>query len=136
MKDTLYVKYQNDMYEHIRRTRLGRYIARMAAKLVKIYLWYGNMKGTNHWEGKRHRFTQGCINLGDKIAMVTKFGTVAPYYPWVVSVEQDLYQLCGVRNFEVISRYLERICTTGWNDKCRMYLKEIGLDIVDSINMA
>lgn len=25
----------------------------------------------------RRRFTQGCIHLGDKIAMVTKFGTVA-----------------------------------------------------------
>jgi hypothetical protein len=48
IKDTLHVKYQNEMYEHIRRTRLGGYIARMAAKRVKIYLWYGNMKGRNN----------------------------------------------------------------------------------------
>jgi hypothetical protein len=26
----------------------------------------------------RHGFTKGCINPGDKIAKVTKFGTVAP----------------------------------------------------------
>jgi hypothetical protein len=26
----------------------------------------------------RHVFQQGCKNLGDKIAKVTKFGTVAP----------------------------------------------------------
>jgi hypothetical protein len=38
------------MYEHTRRRRLAGYIARMGAKRVKIYLWYGNMKGRNHLE--------------------------------------------------------------------------------------
>lgn len=38
------------MYEHTKRTRLRGYVARTAGNRVKIYLWYGNMKGRNHLE--------------------------------------------------------------------------------------
>ena len=50
VKDTTHVKYQNDMYEHIRQMKLGGYIARMAAMPDKIYLWCGNVKERNHLE--------------------------------------------------------------------------------------
>ena len=57
-KDTLHVRYQREAFQDI------------------FVTWEYERK--KPFERPRRRFTQGFINLRDKIAVVTKFGTLAP----------------------------------------------------------